>query len=431
MADLDQFISVVTDEAMQKICYATADAGSGWKIKPYKFGVSDTDPLAGYSEEQIFDENGRPRPEIIQLLREFTTAQMSMDSTHTWCSLPFSGLTKPHADSPTISHHVVVPANYFPQDVVKQIKTIYFIYIDQFNNPFLYALARATNYLVYETGVTQNFVFNFTVTNEHALDVTDFIINYSYPFEIEDHNEAENSHIHLLARDGSRSAIDLLSYQYPRREITLDNQIVDKKYVDDVLGGMGKALETLPGTLMDWPGTTPPAGWAVRNGQLLSIADNPRLYAILGQRYKDEAIISGYDTTKQFPLMNDSGLFIRSAEVGANGQIVNNNYLSGTAFGMKQGSTGPNIRGIAGMSWASGSQWNKGTIEGVTQITGCFYKIPNGEAGVKYYGVNDASTSNNDPGMGFDASRSSSLYSNNAKEFRPNSRNYLPIIKLG
>ena len=45
----EQFVSVITNEAMCKICY-----DGGWQLKPFMFFVSQTDILDHFSEEEIF-----------------------------------------------------------------------------------------------------------------------------------------------------------------------------------------------------------------------------------------------------------------------------------------------------------------------------------------------------------------------------------------
>lgn len=95
--------------------------------------------------------------------------------------------------------------------------------------------------------------------------------------------------------------------------------------------------------------------------------------------------------------------------------------LSGNTGSESSHTHGPgtyDIRGVAGTSWMSNGKLQNPTY----QMTGCFYKIPSGQtpkwdknksgtptfntdSSAKYYGVNDGSTSNNDPGMAFQAAR--------------------------
>ena len=424
MSDLTQFISCITDEAMQRICYSTTESGSGWTLKPFQFAVSTTDPLAGYSESQIFDEEGNVRPEIIKILRDVRTETLDLDLTNgVWCQLPYSGLTK--ANKTTITHHIVIPSNLFSEKTTKEIKTIYFIYKDQNGDAFLYALARATSYMAYETGVTQSFFFNFTVANSTQIDMTQFTVNYSYPLEIQDHDQNEDSHVALVKRDGSRSITGILKYDnIPVEEFIDDDQLIPKKYVDEYIQ---KSLLPLlngsicpPGKIDWWPGLpdTIPEGWAVRNGQLLSIAENPVLYKILGQRYKNECRVgTSYDTAKYFPLMNDCGLFIRGSELSSGGSVLNDNLLNGVSFGGQQAGAVPNITGDAQFS----QEWE---TWGKYPYSGAFYLKKRGGNGTDgTHGAFDI--------VGFDASRCNAVYKDGVSEVRPNNRNYLPFIKLG
>lgn len=420
--ELTQFISCITDEAMQRICYSTTESGSGWNLKPIQFAVSSTDILAGYSDSQIFDETGVVRPEIIELIKQQTTENLQTDMQNgVWCQLPFSGLTK--ANKTTITHHIVIPSNLFTEKTTKQIKTIYFIYRDNNGENFLYGLARATSYMAYETGVTQSFFFNFTVANTTALDLTEFTVNYSYPLEIEGHNQNEDTHMALVKRDGSRTLTGLLNYENPRPEITKPTELVDKQYVDNMVNGSVEDLLNTticpPGTLRYWPGepSTVPTGWGIRNGQLLSITDNPVLYKLFGQKYESEAYLQGYDKSKYFPLMNDSGLFIRSCELNSQGTVTNSGYLNGIGFGYKQDSAVPNITAEAQFT----QEWE---TFGRYPYSGAFYLKRRGGNGV------DGRAGSFDI-VGIDASRCSNVYQNNVSEARPNNRNYLPIIKLG
>lgn len=86
----------------------------------------------------------------------------------------------------------------------------------------------------------------------------------------------------------------------------------------------------------------------------------------------------------------------------------------------------PNITGIAGMSWCSGTKGN-GHL-GSKQVTGCFYSIPN-PTEKEYYGINDDSCSANDPGVGFDAHRSNPIYGNSTT-VQPESIQYPYFIQV-
>lgn len=240
MADIDQFILAITNEAMDKVCYETTGGNSGWNLRPYQFAISETDVLASFTDEEIFNEDGSVKPAIYDYLQKLTTQDLKDDSSNIWCELPFSGVTKiGNVDAGaeatgmgTLSHHIVIPADLTISGQTKQIKTIYYIYIDNRNVPFLYAVARANSYMIYETGLTQKYFFDFTVANAYALMATQFVVNYSYPFEIQDHNNSDKAHDDLLKRDGSRSLTGMLEYDASHPAITKTHQLVDKEYVD-------------------------------------------------------------------------------------------------------------------------------------------------------------------------------------------------------
>ena len=160
----DQFISAITDEAMSRICY-----DGGWNLTPYMFFVSETDVFEGWSESQIFNEDGTPTEEAKTFLKTYTTVQMQNDYTsgNVWYSNQFSSVSQ--ANSTTLTHHINIPGDIAIDTTSKEIKTIFFIYKDHYDQDFLYALARSNSTLIFEHGVTQSFFFNFTVTNADTL----------------------------------------------------------------------------------------------------------------------------------------------------------------------------------------------------------------------------------------------------------------------
>lgn len=423
----DQFISVVTDEAMARICY-----DGGWNLKPYKFYISQKDIFEGSTTQEAWakkaawdagDASVREelKQEAFEYLQKVVTEDMQDDYTsgNVWYNARFSSITK--ANETTLVHHVNIPGDVAIDTTSKTIKTIYFIYQDNAGQDFLYALARCNGDLIFETGITQSFFFNFTVTNTQSQELTEFVLNYSCAHEIEDHNTTFGPEIHsnLVARDGSRSISGILKYaNIDVSQFTDPDQLIPKKYVDqyikDYLLPLIDNSVCPPGKLDWWPGAinTIPSGWGVRNGQLLTIADNPKLYQMFGQKYRNECRSGqNYDTSRYFPLMNDSGLFVRGSEMDGNGNVINTNYLSGVGFGYQQGSAVPNITG-----WISPHGNGMG---------GAFYDTGGGW----WHGHR-----NNDGNIRqatFNASRSSSIYKDGVNEARPNNRNYLPIIKLG
>jgi hypothetical protein len=226
----EQFVSVITNEAMSRICY-----DGGWDLKPYMFFISQTDVLEQFSEQEIFDKEDNIKPEIFEYLKDMTTEKMDLDysSGAVWYSANFSSVSK--ANTTTLTHHINIPGDIAIDASAKEIRTIYFIYQDKYGQSFLYALARSNGVLLFEQGVSQSFFFNFTVTNSQTQDMTEFILNYSCAHEIEDHNTTFGPEIHsnLVARDGSRDVTEILNYDaHPDFSKAQGRAIVDKQYVD-------------------------------------------------------------------------------------------------------------------------------------------------------------------------------------------------------
>ena len=425
----DQFISAITDEAMARICY-----DGGWGLKPYKFLISQSDIFDGsstqepWSRKQAWDSGDEAvrealKGEAFEYLQKVVTENMQNDYTsgNVWYNARFSSVTK--ANETTLVHHVNIPGDVAIDTTSKTIKTIYFVYQDNAGQDFLYAVARCNSSLIFETGITQSFFFNFTVTNSQTQDMTEFILNYSCAHEIEDHNVTFGPEIHsnLVASDGSRLLSGVLKYNnISVDQFTDGDQLISKKYVDQyikdyILPLMNNTI-CPPGKLDWWPGapSTIPEGWAVRNGQLLSISANPKLYQMFGQKYKSECRSgSSYDTSKYFPLMNDCGLFIRGSELSQDGRTVQNtNLLNGVSFAGRQDSAAPNIQGTLNSPCGN--------------LSGAFYNTSGN--------LHWLSTRNSSQWLhqgAFNASRSSNIYKDDVTEVRPNNRNYLPIIKLG
>lgn len=233
-----KWITVITDEAMQKICYE----GGGWTLSPYKFAISETDVLRNITP---VDPNGFITDDAYDKLASTTTADMQEDIINTqnvWCLEPFSSITKSGNNS--LMHHIVVPANL--PDVIssKAVKTIYFQYQANNGEIFLYAVAYAVEDVLYEVGITQSFYFNFTVSNTLYTGDTKYVVNYTYPQDISDHNTADNVHDNLLKIDGSRPARGALSYAAgvtPK----VDSDLVPKSYVDNLIRGLISANPNL------------------------------------------------------------------------------------------------------------------------------------------------------------------------------------------
>lgn len=230
-----KFISVITDEAMQKICYTEG----GWDLTPFQWAVSDTDILNGMP---IYDDEGEVTDEVWNKLTSFTTSDMMKDfnAGGKWHQQSFSSIIKINTE--TLKHHVLIPSNV-SVSTNKDIKVIYFLYSPHAESeaPFLYAIAYAVTDVIYEPGITQSFYFDFTVTNTEYVDTDKtFSVNYIYPNEIADHNTAdvELNEIHdgLVDRAGNRSITGILHYD---SSVSIDsaneNTLVSKKYVDGLI----------------------------------------------------------------------------------------------------------------------------------------------------------------------------------------------------
>lgn len=352
MAKID-FNIIITNEAVQ---YAReASLNPGWYLTPKKWGISTTSG---------------------QLTVDRTTDSMFT----TWIKQPFSGLYPSGTNK--ILHSLVIPPDAYGNEII--IGEIYFIYEDYYGNEFLYAIAQPTTSLIFTPGISQSYSFIFTLNNTNVADT--FTINYTYPQEIEDHNQRDDSHIPLLRRDGQRTATGVLKYE-EKLEFTNERDIVDKEYVDYYVS---RACPT--GSILWWPATTPPQGWLVRDGAAYSRETYSELYKVIGTIY------GVGDGSTTFNVPDDRGLFLRGYQSGLSGN-----------FGQKQGGGLPPITG--------------GPIR-------CMYDTTGGGAlytdGVRKHSTEGNGSYNFD--FYFDASRSNNLYGA-ANEVRPVNRNYLPIIK--
>lgn len=223
------FVSAITDEAIQRICYT----GGGWDLNPFHFIVSETNVLDGIT---IFNPDGTLTEAAKTKLTSLTTEDISQDLQN-WFESPFSAVTKSSKSSTesssassTLAHHIVIPAN--ASNFPKNINTIYFLYKEHNTGDiFLYAVAVATEELLFEPGVTQSLFFNFTIQSASAVPEVNFVINYTYPSDIADHNTSEDVHNNLVRRDGSLLLTGTLMYN-GNRTFTGDYQLVSKEYVD-------------------------------------------------------------------------------------------------------------------------------------------------------------------------------------------------------
>lgn len=367
-----EFSMIITDEA---VTYAReAQVNPGWYLTPLKWAISE--------------QQG-----------ELSVTRTTDSMFAAWVSQPFSGV---HATGTNkLLHSVVVPPNAYHTEMV--IGEIYFIYKDYYGNEFLYAIAQPTSNIVFSPGVYQSYSFVFSLNNTEVSDI--YTIDYTYPQDIEDHNQDPNAHDdHLLARNGSRLATGILRYD-KKLTYSTNRDIVDKEYVDKITDVLENDINTMycpPGAMMWWPKISPPKGWFKRDGGAYSKYDYPELFKALGTTYG-----SGNGSTTHFNVPDDmtKGLFIRSYST-TSGLTAN--------FGQVQSGGLPNITG--------GFGGGNVLFADQTYANGCFSidksDTVGGSRGTKwaYKGIN------------LNASKSSSLYGA-AKEVRPVNRCYLPIIK--
>ena len=229
------FVSAVTDEAIQRICYN----GGGWELTPYRAAISENNILQGIT---ILDENNQLTPEAVEILTRITSEDYNLIDR--WFESPFSAVSKTGSNKAvsTLTHHIVIPADYSIGAVnTKNIGTIFFIYQEhETENPFLYGVAVPTETLTFEAGITQSLFFNFSVQSSISLSDTSYVINYTYPQDINDHNLSSDVHDNLLKRDGSRTITydengnyGVLRYDGTRDWNNLPStSLVAKEYID-------------------------------------------------------------------------------------------------------------------------------------------------------------------------------------------------------
>lgn len=176
---------------------------------------------------------------------------------------------------------------------------------------------------------------------------------------------------------------------------------------------------SMTGVISYFAGDEAPTGWLICDGSLKLKSSYSRLFSVIGNKYKND----GDDTEGDyFRLPNLIDKYIKGGTVaGTTGEAqvgTHSHALTGSTNEENQHTHDRgtyDIRGVAGTSWMSNGKLQNPTY----QFTGCFFKIPSKEkptwtisggrpvlitdSNAKYYGVNDDSTSNNDPGMGFQA----------------------------
>lgn len=258
---------VITDEA---VTYARqANTNPGWFLTPKRWAISSTtgNLVVTRTTDSMFD---------------------------TWITEPFSGVRAQGTNR--LLHSVVIPPDGYNQEIA--IGELYFIYEDYYGNEFLFAIAQPTTTLYFTPGVSQSYSFVFALNNTTVADT--YTIDYTYPQDIEDHNQKPDSHSYLLARDGSRTATGILSYDQDF-SFTDPNNIPSLKYVQTSM-----TLAVPAGFMTYWPATTPPNGWLERNGAAVSRTTYSTLFSVIGTLYG-----AGNGSTT-FNLPDDRGIFCRA-----------------------------------------------------------------------------------------------------------------------
>lgn len=311
-----------------------------------------------------------------------------------WAQQPFSGV---RASGTTRLFHSVV----FPPDLQvsgqQEVGEIYFIYKNYYGNEFLFAIAQPSEPVYYTYGTQLDYGFTFGLNNTNVQDI--YTIEYTYPQDIEDHNQYDGAHEGLLARDGSRTATNTLKYEStPTLTDPLD--IPNLGYIQSQINS------NLPcGFMAYWPKPTAPAGWLVRDGSAISRTTYKDLFNAIGTDF------GAGDGVNTFNLPDDRGYFIR-------GYNPSNTAVSGT-FAQKQASGAPNIVGYTD-PWTAHSNASIGirSCSGAFRSAGRWTIISRGET-----------AGGCEAGLNFNASWSNSLYGASPNEIRPQSVCYLPIIK--
>lgn len=357
---------------------------------------------------------------------ELSSARTTATMNDTWTSNAFSGVTASGTNG--LLHTIVFGPQESPTEAGERIDEIYFIYEDHNGSEFLYAVAQPRGqYIQYNWGISQTFSFLFTLNNS-TVDAT-FEINYTFPQDIEDHNNNRDAHSWLLDREGTRTATGILKYNGTKK-FTSDYDIPYKKYVDDLIED--EVIKRMPtGAMMWWPTKTPPSGWLIRNGSPIRQTSYPELYNLLynsgirAYRCSDE-VVNGV-TYKRVYLPDDRAVFIRGFDY--NGGY---SYAGAKTFYDLQPSCAPNCRGyVMGDNTQLGTSWE---TSGQVGPTGVFYrhqilrfdfssKGDGNQGGILGFNLNGGCQTSTNQNW------NSSFYIDGMNEFRPVSRCYLPIIK--
>lgn len=173
-----------------------------------------------------------------------------------------------------------------------------------------------------------------------------------------------------------------------------------------------------PGSIIMWPASTPPTGWLVRDGSLLSRASYPALYGVLGTQF-------GAGDGTQFGLPDDRGIGFRGWD---NGRGMD----PGRTFGSYQADAF-GVHGHGVNESPHGHQVNDGSHQHYTNL-GNIAAVNGGPGGAlsgsSQNGMNQFWTSWSTTGIWLSSSITGlSIQSSGGSETRMKNRAYLPVIK--
>jgi hypothetical protein len=177
------FNMTITNEGISKA--RQANETPGWYIIPKKFGVTQSQGALSATR---------------------TTSSMYT----TWYGEEFSGVYP--IETTKMVNSVVIAPDAYASDI--NIGEIYFIYETSDGEEFLFAIAQPASTLIFTPGVAQDYAFSFTLNNTNVLDV--YEINYTFPQDIEDHNNDVTAHVNkaTIALDNLTAAARATKTKY-------------------------------------------------------------------------------------------------------------------------------------------------------------------------------------------------------------------------
>lgn len=194
MAEPLKFNCLVTDEGLKKV--REVSLNPGWRIEPTIYKLSSTH--GDFIEERTYD---------------------SMEPV--WYSSPLSGAYPvDEKRSGQIIFSVVIPPN--AQILDTKIEEIYFICKDRNGEEFLYGIAQPNQDLYFTPGVTQSYAFVFTINNINVENT--YIMNYTFPQDIDDHNHDPLAHDEILTRVLNKTQVSNCILEAPNGVLEYDEE---------------------------------------------------------------------------------------------------------------------------------------------------------------------------------------------------------------